>query len=201
MRLNASSSSFEPQFDTSATGWRAAPIRRRASSSAAATVTGRPFSIGSSARVRSKIRARSRPLLQIHGPFTAGFSSGVMRAMLVFCRWSSDFRNHSGLRCQTWIVQPRAQPGHTDGVGFRYQTRDLCRNCRDCSAPTGQMSTMLSEYGSSPSGRSSTGRMFETSPRRSTPSAMDFEISCVKRVQRRHRMQRSLSSRMRFDRL
>jgi hypothetical protein len=53
------------------------------------------------------------------------------------------------------------------------------------------MSTMLSEYGSSLSGRSSTGRMFETSPRRSTPRAIDFETSCVKRVQRRHRMQRS----------
>ncbi len=140
-------------------------------------------------------------MLQIHGPFTAGFSSGVTRAMLVFCFGSSDLTNHSGLRCQTLIVQPRLQPGHTDGVGFRYQTRDLCRNCRDSSAPTGQRSMMLSEYGSSLSGRSSTGRMFETSPRRSTPSAIDFEISCVKRVQRRHRMQRSLSSRMRFDRL
>ena len=84
-------------------------------------------------------------MLQIHGPFTAGFSSGVMRAIEVFCRWSSDFTNHSGLRCQTWIVQPRSQPGHTDGVAFRYQTRDLYRNWRDCSAPTGQRSTMLSE--------------------------------------------------------
>jgi hypothetical protein len=84
-------------------------------------------------------------LLQIHGPLTAGLSIGVTRATLTFCCGSSARSAHSGLRCHRLTVQPRAQPGHTDGVGFRYHTRDFCRNERDSSAPTGQMSTTLSE--------------------------------------------------------
>ena len=96
-------------------------------------------------------------------------------------------------------LQPRSQPGHTDGVGFRYQTRALCRKGRDSSAPTGQMSMTLSEYGSFSKAPSSTGRISEWSPRFCTPSAWVFEISRVKRTQRVHRMQRSLSSTMRSD--
>ena len=84
-------------------------------------------------------------MLQIHGPLTAAFSSGVTRAMLTFCCGSSARSFHSGLRCHRLTVQPRAQPGQTDGVGFRYHTRAFCRNERDRSAPTGQMSTTLSE--------------------------------------------------------
>ena len=100
-------------------------------------------------------------MLQIHGPFTAGFSSGVTRAMLVFCRGSSALSFHSGLRCQSLTVQPRAQPGQTEGVPFRYQTRALWRNDRESSAPTGQMSTTLSEYGSASKRPSSTARTSE----------------------------------------
>ena len=139
-------------------------------------------------------------MLQIHGPFTAGFSSGVTRAMLVFCFGSSARRCHSALRCQMLTEQPRSQPGHTEGVGFRYQTRALCRNGLDSSAPTGQMSMTLSEYGSASSGESSAARTSDTSPRFLMPSAFDLEISRVKRTQREHRMQRSLSSRIRSDR-
>ena len=116
--------SFEPQLDTT-TGCLALSINCRAAAIAAARSTGLPFCMACSARGRSKICARSRPLLQIHGPFTAGFSSGVMRSMLTFLRGSSALSFHSDLRCQIWIVQPRAQPGQTDGVGFRYQTRAL----------------------------------------------------------------------------
>ena len=138
-------------------------------------------------------------MLQIQGPLTAGFSSGVTRSMLTFFRGSSALSFHSGLRCQIWTVQPRAQPGQTDGVGSRYQTRALYRNGRDSSAPTGQRSMTLSEYGSASSGRSSAARTSDVSPRCVMPSAFDFDISRVKRTQREHRMQRSLSSTMRSE--
>ena len=46
---------------------------------------------------------------------------------------------------------------------------------------------------------SSAARTSDWSPRCLMPSAFDFEISCVKRTQREHRMQRSLSSTMRSD--
>ncbi len=114
-----------PQLDTSATGRFASAMRRRAASIAASSSTGLPLSIACGARGRSKICARSRPLLQIHGPLTCGFSSGVTRSIRVFFRGSSAWSFHSGLRCQSCTVQPRAHPGQTDGVGFRYQTRDL----------------------------------------------------------------------------
>ena len=57
----------------------------------------------------------------------------------------------------------------------------------------------MSEYGSSSKERSSAARTSEASPRCGMPSAFDFEISRVKRTQREHRMQRSLSSTMRSD--
>ncbi len=94
-------------------------------------------------------------------------------------------------------LQPRSQPGHTDGVVLRYQTRALYSDWRGSRAPTGQMSTMLSEYGSWSSGWPPAGRISEWSPRFCTPRALDFETSRVKRTQRVHRMQRSLSSVMR----
>ena len=87
VRLNAASSSLEPQFETKATGYAASAISRCAASMAVDRSTGRPFFIACTARGRSKIRARSRPLLQIHGPLTAGFSSGVTRSMLTFFAW------------------------------------------------------------------------------------------------------------------
>ncbi len=138
-------------------------------------------------------------MLQIQGPLTCGFSSGVTRSMLTFWRGSSALSFHSGLRCQICTVQPRAQPGQTEGVGLRYQTRALYRNGRESSAPTGQRSMTLSEYGSASSGRSSAARTSDASPRCMMPSAFDFDISRVKRTQREHRMQRSLSSTMRSE--
>ncbi len=140
-------------------------------------------------------------MLQIHGPLTLGFSCGVTRAMAVFCAGSSARNAHSRLRCQMSTLQPRAQPGHTDRVGSRYQTRALCRNGRDRSAPTGQRSTTLSEYASRSNAPSSDARTSEVSPRSLMPSPFDFDISRVKRTQREHRMQRSLSSTIRLERL
>ncbi len=64
-------------------------------------------------------------MLQIQGPLTSGFSRGVTRSILALACGSSAWSFHSALRCQIDTEQPRAQPGHTDGVGFRYQTRDL----------------------------------------------------------------------------
>ena len=60
---------------------------------------------GSSPRVargRSNTAARSRPLLQIHGPLTAGFSSGVTRSMRAFAAGSSrfSFQRSCGARCR-----------------------------------------------------------------------------------------------------
>src|SRR4030095_15326885 len=199
VRLNAASSSFEPQFETKATGYTALAISRCAVSMAVERSTGWPFFIACDARGRSKIRARSRPLLQIHGPLTAGFSSGVTRSMLTFFAGSSVWTFHSALRCQICTVQPRAHPGQIEGVGFRYQTRALYRNDRDSKAPTGQISITLSEYGSASSARSSEARTSDASPRCVIPKAFDFEISRVKRTQREQRMQRSLSSRIRSD--
>ena len=45
----------------------------------------------------------------------------------------------------------------------------------------------------------SEARTSDVSPRCVIPSAFDFEISRVKRTQREHRMQRSLSSRTRSE--
>ena len=47
----------------------------------------------------------------------------------------------------TEMLQPVLQPGQIDGVFFRYQTRTLKRKSRSVSAPTGQMSTTLTESG------------------------------------------------------
>ena len=96
-------------------------------------------------------------------------------------------------------MQPREQPGHTEAVGFRYQTRALCRKERDRSAPTGQMSITLSEYGSAAKLPSSAARTSEWSARFCMPRPNDLEISRVKRTQRVHWMQRSLSSTMRLE--
>jgi hypothetical protein len=137
--------SFGIQLDTSATGCLAPSISARALAIADCRSTGRPFSIACPARVRSRTCARSRALLQIHGPLTAGLSSGVTRSMRAFCCWSRCLSCHSLLRCQMLMLQPRSQPGQTDGVGFRYQTRAWCSRGRDSSAPTGQMSITLSE--------------------------------------------------------
>ena len=41
------------------------------------------------------------------------------------------------------MLQPREQPGQTDGVEPRYQTRHLNRKSLSVRAPTGQMSTTL----------------------------------------------------------
>ena len=57
----------------------------------------------------------------------------------------------------------------------------------------------LSEYTSLSNAPFSVARTSEESPRCLMPSALDFEISCVKRTQREHRMQRSLSSTIRSE--
>ena len=195
----AASSSFEPQLETSAAGWRAAAISARACSTAASSSTAAPRIIAAVARGRSNTAARSRPLLQIHGPLTAGFSRGVTRSMRAFAAGSSRFSFQAFLRCQMSTLQPRSQPGQIEGVGSRYQTRALCRNGRDSSAPTGQRSMTLSEYGSRSKAPFSTARTSEWSPRCWMPRPWDFEISRVKRTQREHRMQRSLSRTMRSE--
>jgi hypothetical protein len=197
--LNAVSSSFDPQLDASAMG-RSAP-----SISASGNLEG-GVEIDGLALAHRLRRARAledlrevAALVADPRPVDSGLSSGVTRSILALRRGSSALSFHSGLRCQIWTVQPRAQPGQTEGVGLRYQTRALYRNGFDNSAPTGQRSMMLSEYGSASSGRSSAARTSEVSPRWTMPSAFDLEISRVKRTQREQRMQRSLSSTMRSE--
>ena len=96
-------------------------------------------------------------------------------------------------------MQPRSQPGQTDGVGFRYQTRALYWNDFDSSAPTGQRSMTLSEYASRSNAPSPDGRISEWSPRDSMPRPFESDTSRVKRTQREHMMQRSLSRVIRSD--
>ncbi len=84
-------------------------------------------------------------MLQTHGPSGPCAPCGVTRISAVFWRRSSAFTFHSDLRYQASIAQPRAQPGQTDGVGFRYHTRALYMKSFASSAPTGQMSITLSE--------------------------------------------------------
>ena len=110
-------------LETSAAG--GARTRAAPGSSTPADVTGAPPRIGCSARARSSSAVRSRPMLHIHGPFTAGLSRGVTRSIATFFAGSRARSAHSGLRCQRLTLQPRAQRGQTDGVAFRYQTRDL----------------------------------------------------------------------------
>src|SRR3989475_12111479 len=50
------------------------------------------------------------------------------------------------------MLQPRAQPGQTDFALSRYQTRTAKRKSRSVRAPTGQMSTTLSELANKYSG-------------------------------------------------
>ena len=125
--LNAASSSFEPQLDTSATGCCAAAISAARRSIAAARSTGRAAS-ASPAVARGALedlrevaplvadpRAVDRRVLERRHALDARRSA----------RGSSALSFHSGLRCQICTLQPRAQPGQTEGVGSRYQTRDL----------------------------------------------------------------------------
>ena len=126
MSLNACSSSLEPQLDTSAT--RRFARADQAPGGLDRRRPGRPAcrsSIGCVARGRSKIFARSRPLLQIHGPFTAGFSSGVTRSIATLC--ARVQRVELPLRLAVpQVHRAAARAARTDRRRrFRYQTRDL----------------------------------------------------------------------------
>ena len=85
------------------------------------------------------------------------------------------------------------QPAHTVGVFFRYHTRVWNRNSLSVSAPTGQRSTTLPEYGLS---RRLPGKIpiWLRSPRSKNHSSPVFVTSSQKRMQRLHWMQRSWSS-------
>ena len=107
---------------------------------------------------------------------------------------------HSRLRCQTLTVQPRSQPGQTDGVGSRYQTRDLCRNeLRQERADRADVDHVVGVRVACRTRRPR--RRARASGRRGSRcrATFVFEISRVKRTQREHRMQRSLSSEMRSE--
>ena len=188
---------MEPQLDTSTTAARAPASRSAAMATASVTGTGWPATVAWVARGRSKIPARSRALLHTQGPFTSGVSRGVTRSSRWLSAGSSAVSFQSALRCQRSTVHPRAHPGHTDGVASVYHTRALARSLRASSAPTGQMSTTLSEYASAPKSAPSAGRMSAWSPRCTAASAPDCDTSCVNRTHRVHMMHRSLSSRMR----
>ncbi len=93
------------------------------------------------------------------------------------------------------MLQPVAQPGQTDGVVYSSQARIAKRKSFAVSAPTGQTSTVLSEYGLSslcPGAVVSTSR----SPRWAISSWWVCATSSHTRMQRVHRMQRSWSSTM-----
>ena len=118
-------------FDTSATGFaRGCRISQGARRASAAGDRRRGPALehrlqSARARADGSLR-RSRPLLQIHGPLTAGLSSGVMRSMATFCRVRalSDAATR-GLRCQILDAAAARAAGQTDGVGCRNQTRAL----------------------------------------------------------------------------
>ena len=115
---------MEPQLDTSAMGRLAPSINCRAASMAEARSTGWPFCIACVARGRSKICARSRPLLQIQGPLTCGFSSGVTRSILTFWRWVERVELPFGLAMPD-LDRAAARASRADG-GSRLEIPDSC---------------------------------------------------------------------------
>src|SRR5262249_49293193 len=90
-------------------------------------------------------------------------------------------------------LQPREQPGQIDLDSRRNHTRLWNRKSLDSSAPTGQTSTTLPEYGLS---RRLPGNsvICAWKPRFSTFSSPVLVTSEVKRTQRVHSTQRSWSS-------
>jgi hypothetical protein len=91
------------------------------------------------------------------------------------------------------VLQPRAQPVHTEAAALMNQTRPRKRKSLAVSAPTGQMSTVFPAYFES-SGWPGKVVMQLSLPRSATPSCGCFAISRMKRTQRVQRMQRSWSS-------
>ena len=93
------------------------------------------------------------------------------------------------------MLQPVAQPWHTDGVASSSHARMVKRKSFAVSAPTGQTSTVLIEYGLS---SCSPGAVVSSSwsPRKRISSSCSPATSSHTRMQRVHRMQRSASSTM-----
>ena len=90
-------------------------------------------------------------------------------------------------------LQPTLQPGQSEGVFSRYQTRLRKRNSRTVSAPTGQTSAAQADHSLS----SAWPACVQTSvrpPRSRNVSSPVPAISWVKRMQRVHWMQRVMSA-------
>src|SRR5919197_3819852 len=90
------------------------------------------------------------------------------------------------------MLQPRAQPGQTDVVSLRNQTRILKRKSLLVRAPTGQTSTVFPAYGLS-SFLPGKVAICAVSPRSKMPNSLVFEISLQKRDRKVHKIQRSES--------
>jgi hypothetical protein len=111
---------------------RSARSRFAASVSATSRVTRRPPDDGRSTRSSCTALYSKRPSSHIQNLLTARFSRGTRRRILPREVWIS-------------MLQPVAQPGHTDGVENSSQARREKRKSLEVSAPTGHTSTVLSE--------------------------------------------------------
>ena len=91
------------------------------------------------------------------------------------------------------MLQPTLQPGQTDFVLFRYQTRLRNRNSRVVSAPTGQTSAAQPDQSLSSACPSCVHTRVRP-PRSRNVSSLVPAISWVNRMQRVHWMQRVMSA-------
>src|SRR6185503_11594969 len=91
------------------------------------------------------------------------------------------------------MLHPREHDGQTELVFVRNHARLWKRNSLAVSAPTGQRSTTLPEYGLS-SRVPGASPISSLLPRPKMPSSCDLETSSVNRTHRLHMMHRSASS-------
>ena len=185
-RASAKLSSFEATADSTMAMLAGGLREVRRGSRVAVTFTarsqpaGRPSTVAAASRCSRRSWYVNRPSSHIQYWLTSALWRGTRRHARP-CLW--------------WIstLQPVAQPLHTLGVASSSHARIVNRKSLAVSAPTGQTSTVLSEYALS---SSAPGAVPSTSwsPRWLNSSWCWPPTSSQTRMQREHRMQRSWSS-------